>query len=131
MKRGMIWIAALGLAATAGIAGTDKVAFPEGFQTAYTLYTVVDRHDRKRARFMYMSPIAWEAAVAGQALPDGSVLVMEDHSVRMAGEEQTVLDSQGNLIPTDETTSVFVMEKRAGWGAEYTEEKRNGEWEYA
>jgi hemoglobin len=32
---------------------------------------------------------------------------------------------KGNLV------GVFVMEKGAGWGAEYPDSLRNGEWEYA
>ncbi|HEV2055197.1 MAG TPA: cytochrome P460 family protein [Methylomirabilota bacterium] len=32
---------------------------------------------------------------------------------------------KGNLV------GVFVMEKDAGWGAEYPDSLRNGEWEYA
>ena len=124
---------ALALSATALFvsAGTDKVLFPAGFETDFTRYQVVDRHDRKRARFMYMNTAAWDAAVAGAPLPDGSIIVMEDHKVRMVDEETMVLDAGGGLIPTDETTNVFIMEKRAGWGAEYAEDVRNGEWEYA
>ena len=121
-------LAAIGVAAPAG---TDLVAFPEGFMTDFVRYQVVDRHDRKIARFMYINRPAWDAAAAGQPLPDGAVVVMEDHKVRMAGEEAAVLDADGGLIPTDQTTTVFVMEKRAGWGAEYPPELRNGEWEYA
>jgi hypothetical protein len=28
-------------------------------------------------------------------------------------------------------TGIFVMDKQAGWGAEYPDDIRNGEWEYA
>lgn len=33
--------------------------------------------------------------------------------------------TKGNMI------AIVVMEKRTGWGVEYPEEIRNGEWEYA
>lgn len=120
----------VGLIAAAAPAGTELVAFPSGFATDFVRYEVVDRPDRKIARFMYINRAAWEAAKAGEPLPDGTVVVMEDHEVRMNGEKP-VTDAQGRMIPTDVTTNVFVMEKRAGWGAEYPPELRNGEWEYA
>ncbi len=117
--------------AVAAPAGTELVAFPEGYATTFLRYQVVDRADRKIARFMYINQPAWDAAAAGQPLPDGSIVLMEDHKVRMKDEETPVTDAEGRFIPTDETTNLFVMEKRAGWGAEYPEELRNGEWEYA
>src|SRR6266516_1705750 len=40
-----------------------------------------------------------------------------------------VKDTNGRFIKTD-LVGYAVMEKRTGWGAEYPEEKRNGEWEY-
>lgn len=119
------------LALTPAHAGTERVAYPEGFETAFVRYQVVDRTDRKKARFMYMNQVAWEAARPGTALPDGAILVMEDHAVRMEDAEKPVTDSQGRLIATDEVTGVFVMEKRAGWGADYPDDMRNGDWEYA
>lgn len=125
-----IVLSAAGLFAVVAAAGTELVAYPEGFETDFVRYQVVDRHDRKIARFMYLNRPAWEAAEVGAPLPDGSIVVMEDHAVRMKGEE-AVLDSLGRLIPTDDTSNVFVMEKRAGWGADYPVELRNGEWEYA
>ncbi len=131
MRRVRFGMVVLALAATAVAAGTEKVAFPEGYATDFMRYAVVDRTDRKIARFMYISPAAWDAAAAGAPLPDGTVIVMEDHKVRMAGEDAMVTDSRGGLIPTDEVTNLFVMEKRTGWGTEYDEAKRNGEWEYA
>jgi len=39
-------------------------------------------------------------------------------------------DANGRFIKTDKILGYTVKEKRAGWGAEYPEEARNGEWEY-
>jgi hypothetical protein len=33
-------------------------------------------------------------------------------------------------MKTDEIAGIAVMEKRAGWGTEYGDDIRNGEWEY-
>jgi len=122
-----------GLSVLAGVAGAgpEKVAYPETFETGFVRYITIDRPDRKIVRFMYVNPAALEAALPGEALPDGTVLVMEDHRARLDAEENAVTDAQGRLIPTDEVTNVFVMEKQPGWGEEYPPDKRNGEWEYA
>ena len=67
----------------------------------------------------------------GQELPQGTVLIMEDHKVVLDANENPILDSDGRLQPTNEVTNVFVMEKQPGWGAEYPLETRNGDWDYA
>jgi hypothetical protein len=55
-------------------------------------------------------------------------------SVRYAAQldalDNPAKDANGRFIKTDKIVSYTVKEKRAGWGAEYPEEARNGEWEY-
>ena len=131
MKTPKVVIIALPLATVSAWAATDKVAFPEGFANAFVRYAIVDRADRNIARYMYMNAEAWEAAVAGEPLPYGTIIVMEDHKVRMLSDEQAERDAENRLIPTDETANVFLMQKGEGWGEEYPDELRNGEWEYA
>lgn len=133
--RNMAILAVLGLAAGGGwvLAATENVAFPEGYRSQFVRYVAIDKPDRKPAivRFMYVNPDALAAAKAGQAVPHGTILVMEDHRAKLDGEGKPATDPKGRLIATDEITSIFVQEKRQGWGAEYPDSKRNGEWEYA
>lgn len=110
-------------------AGGDKIAFPADYQKG-VLYSIVDRPDNKQYRELYVSPAsAIEAAKRGEPLPHGTVLTLVQY--------RAVLDAAGN--PTKNAEGRFskgelvgytVMEKRAGWGAEYPQEIRNGEWEY-
>lgn len=130
MHRLMLSSVVLPLAAATATAGPELVDYPEGYGRDFVLYDKIDKPERKIVRFMYVDPASDAAATAGEALPYGTVLVMEDHPVELDGEEP-VLDAQGRLVPTDEIRNVFVMEKQPGWGAEYPEELRNGEWEYA
>jgi hypothetical protein len=128
--------AASALAATSAgllMAGTDQVAFPEGYRSQFVRYVTVDKPDRKPpiVRFIYVNPEALAAAKAGQPAPHGTVIVMEDHTAKLDADGNPVKDARGRLVATDEITSVFVQEKGAGWGTEYSESKRNGEWEYA
>jgi Cytochrome P460 len=64
-------------------------------------------------------------------MPDGTVLVMEDMKVRLDASGAPLIGPDGRFEPTVEVTSVFVMEKRAGWGEAYPDDKRNGDWEYS
>ena len=66
-----------------------------------------------------MNPDALAAAVPGQELPQGTVLIMEDHKVLVDGDGNPAPDGDGRFQPTDEVTNVFVMEKQPGWGPEY------------
>jgi Cytochrome P460 len=124
---GILLSALLAMAASAN-AGGDLVQFPENYEKD-VLYAIVDRPDNKQYRELYATAPAIEAAKAGRPLPDGTVLTLVQYNA--------LLDSQGNPQKNAEGRFIkgtrigyTVMEKRAGWGAEYPEAKRNGEWEY-
>lgn len=46
------------------------------------------------------------------------------------GQGNPTKDANGRFTKTANILGYTVMEKRAGWGAEYPENVRNGEWEY-
>jgi len=104
--------------------GPDQVAFPTGYQAAFVNYLDVDRLDRKRVRKMYVNPEALAAAKAGEDLPDGTILIMEDHDAVLDGEMMKT-DMDGRLIPMEAVGNIFVMEKNASWSTD------NGNWDYA
>jgi hypothetical protein len=132
MQRSTAAVVAAFLLGSAGAAaaGPERVAFPEGYRDGFVRYLDVDRPDRQIKRLFYVNPEALEAAVPGEDLPDGTVLIMEDHKVEMDGEEPR-RNAEGRFIATEEITNVFVMEKQPGWGEAYPAEKRNGDWDYA
>lgn len=115
------------------LATPDRVKLPETYTTGFVLYNQVDRPDRKRVRFMYVNPEAHASAKPGEMLPEGTVLVMEDHEAAVGADGNPALDKDGRLMPTDALTGIFVMEKRAGFGAanDLPPEKDNGDWDYA
>src|SRR6266566_1881578 len=102
-------------------AGGDKVAFPENHAQG-VMYLPLDRADLKEFREYYITPAAVEAAKKGQPLPSGTVIT----AVRYKAQ----LGADGHFVKSGELVGYVVMEKRTGWGAEYPETKRNGEWEY-
>ena len=108
--------------------GRDKVAFPQDYAKG-VLYTTVDRADIKQLRELYTSAAAIEAAKAGKPLPDGTVITLVQYSALLTAAGDPQKDANGRFIK-GKLVAYAVMEKRAGWGAEYDATYRNGEWEY-
>ena len=127
-------VAALGIVAASVLAvqvraGGDKVAFPENYDKG-TLYTTVDRPDNKQYRELYVSPAAAiEAAKKGEPLPSGTVLTLVQYAAKLDPQGNPEKDANGRFIKTN-IIAYTVMEKRTGWGSEYPDNVRNGEWEY-
>ena len=109
-------------------AGGDKVAFPEGFDKG-VLYTTVDRADNKQYRELYTSQAAVDAAKKGQPMPDGTVVTLVQYKAKLGADGNPEKDANGRFIK-GELVAYTVMEKRKGWGTEYPDNIRNGEWEY-
>jgi hypothetical protein len=132
MKRTGIFCAAAlvaGVALTAVVrAGGDLVVFPENYAKG-VLYTTVDRADNKQYRELYSTPEAIEAVKAGKPIPSGTVLTLVQYKAKLDAAGQPEKDANGRFIKGD-LVGYTVMEKRTGWGGEYTDDVRNGEWEY-
>lgn len=105
----------------------DRVGFPEGYQSDYTVYFALDRPDNKQVRVIYANERA-ASAKAGEAYPYGSVFVMETWTTKKDEAGNVLLDAQGRY-QRDQLTTIFVQRKEPGFGAEY-EQWRSGEWEY-
>ena len=132
MKRTGIFCAAAlvaGVALTAAVrAGGDLVVFPENYAKG-VLYTTVDRADNKQYRELYSTPEAIEAVKAGKPIPSGTVLTLVQYKAKLDAAGQPEKDANGRFIKGD-LIGYTVMEKRTGWGGEYPDDVRNGEWEY-
>src|SRR5512134_3155985 len=110
-------------------AGPDRITFPAGYRSG-VLYTTVDRADIKQHRELYAGAEAVRAAQDGKFLPDGTVLTLVQYKVKLDDQGNPVKDAHGRFVKA-EIAGYTVMEKRAGWGAEYPPELRNGDWEYS
>src|SRR5213594_4551410 len=111
-------------------AGPDKIVFPAGWKD-HVLYTSVDRYDTKQYRELYASTqAAVDAMKAGRPLPDGTVLTLIQYKAQVDAAGNPVKDANGRFVKGD-LVGITVMEKRVGWGTEYPDDIRNGEWEYS
>jgi Cytochrome P460 len=106
----------------------EKVLFPENYAQG-ELYATVDRADNKQYRELYTSQAAIAAAKRGEPLPHGTVITLVQYAAQLDPQGNPVKDANGRFIKTN-IVAYTVMEKRVGWGAEYPESMRNGEWEY-
>ena len=93
------------------------------------MFTTVDRADNKQYREIYTSQAAIDAAKKGEPLPDGTVITLVQYKAKLGADGNPEKDANGRFIKTD-LLGYTVMEKRKGWGAEYDDNIRNGEWEY-
>src|SRR4051812_4217666 len=110
-------------------AGGDKVAFPAAYENGVR-YMTLDRPDNKQVREYFTSQAAIDAAKKGDPLPQGTVITVAQYAAQLDAQDNPVKDPSGRFIKTGNIVGYTVMEKRAGWGAEYPEAQRNGEWEY-
>jgi len=109
-------------------AGGDKVAFPEGFEKG-VLYATVDRPDVKQYRELFVPRSSLEALQAGKPLPSGTVLTLVQYRAKLDAQGAPIVGQNGRLLRGG-LAGIVAMEKRTGWGSEYADEIRNGEWEY-
>ncbi len=130
MKTALLSIVMISLmAACAATVGPDAVSFPSGYKSQ-VLVATVDRPDIKQVRQIYATQQAAQLARAGKPLADGAVFAMEIYPVKADAKGELAKDSSGRLVKGD-LAAVFVMEKRAGFGANYPEDIRTGDWEYS
>jgi plastocyanin len=127
-KTAMAAAVAMGLAGPA-TAGPDLVKFPGDYLKG-TLYATVDRADVKQYRELYTQAEVVEAVRKGKPIPSGAVIVLVQWSVEQDDKGVPKKGPDGRFIKKD-ILAHTVMEKRTGWGAEYPESLRNGEWEYS
>lgn len=108
----------------------DRVGFPSGYRDTYQLFYVFDNYQNRQIRAVYGNAIA-ASVTPGQVFnfPYGSILLFESYTMQEDAAGEPLLDRNGRFIPNAFTT-IFVMRKERGFGADY-KELRNGEWEYA
>src|SRR5215467_829458 len=130
---------AVWMIATPVIASGDIIAFPELWSSSVRYMTldrpvnpnqtVVGVDNIPQFREYYVTPSAIEALRRNEPLPSGTVIVNVMYKARLDAQGAPLKDAAGHFIKGD-LIGFGVMEKRAGWGAEYAPELRNGEWEY-
>lgn len=107
--------------------GPEKIVFPD--YKKHVLYHNLDRPDVKQVRDLYVNAEALRPAKDGQPLAAGTVLTIVVLKAKLDEKGTPLKDDKGRFIK-GELDHINVMEKRPGWGTEYADDIRNGEWEY-
>ncbi len=118
----------LAIASAGAVAGPEKIKFPDNYLKGQ-LYQTLDRPDVKQYRELYTQAAVVDAVRKGKPIPSGAVLTLVQWNVYEDANGKPLLGPDGRFIKK-EVIGHTVMEKQAGWGAEYPASKRNGEWEY-
>lgn len=101
-------VAVLALISTTATAEPNRVAFPANLDELEH-YTTVRRSNV--TEFIYTSAEAISAIQAGEALPNGTQVVLQDWR-------------------EGEVYRLFVMEKGEGWGEDYADADRTDDWQF-
>lgn len=108
----------------------SNVVLPAGYPAGFTMYQTVNRPDIGQVRYLYANAVALAAARAGAPLPDGSLLVLEQHAAKMDADKKPIAGGDG-FYQADRLLAYAVMQQGAGWGQAIPEMLRNGDWHYA
>ncbi len=120
------------LAVTATVhAEDDKIAFPENYRATYTNYLSLDRtQNPDQVIRLFANDIAMQGPGDDGKLPYGSILVAEVYKAKLDAEGAVITSSLGQRI-SDKFALVAVMQREEGWGEQYPDGLRNGNWEMA
>ncbi len=121
----------LSIVITAAVADEERISFPADYSAKFQNYLSLDRvqNDDQIIR-LFANEIALRAAKEGRELPNGSVIVGEVYKAKKDKDGNVVESSLGRRI-RDKLAAVAVMEKGDGWGAAFSEDLRNGDWDFA
>lgn len=135
MRLALVFVFALVSAAVAQDAlykpGAQNINFPAGYQSNFVRYAVIDRPDRKQVLYIYVDPQSFAGLKKGEAMPDGTIALIEQHSAKLGANGEPLLDLAGRFIPEAKILGFAIQEKRKGWGVGRPDSQRNGDWEYA
>ena len=107
-----------------------NATLPENYKTTFTMYQTVNRADINQVRYLYANDVAIKAAREGKPLPDGSLLVLEQHAAKLDADKKPIVGADGYYV-ADRFLAHAVMERGAGWGKDMPEILRNDDWHYA
>jgi hypothetical protein len=132
LKRSLVAGVAGAMVALAAVAGPDRVEYPENWERTYTYVTTRDMHRGGNTIVdIFANDIAIQSGGGEGPLASGAKIVMKGTRAKLDANGQPLYDANGRMIKDTASGAITVMEKRAGWGALYPENMRNGDWEFA
>jgi len=107
----------------------SNVTFPEGYKESFTKYHTINFPATRQVRYYYANQTAVQAARAGKALPDGSVVFAEVYAAQLDADKKPVTGADGFFV-AEKLMIYTAMARNAGWGTDIPEMLRNENWHY-
>jgi cytochrome c553 len=108
----------------------SRATLPASYPAGFTMYQTVNRPDLNQVRYLYANDVALKAAREGRPMPDGALLVLEQHAAKLDADKKPVVKADG-FYEADRLLAYAIMEHGAGWGREVPDMLRNADWNYA
>lgn len=126
-------LAALVVFAVAGTAFAQdgRIKFPADYRSSFTNYLNLDRtQNDDQIIHLYANDVAMKGMKESGTFPNGSILIGEVYKAKKDAKGEVIESQLGQRI-RDKFAVIAVMEKQAGWGANFSEEHKNGDWDFA
>lgn len=109
---------------------SKRMAFPPDYPRGFTHYTTINFADRKQVRKYYANAAALKAARDGKPMPNGAYFLVEAYAAKLGADKKPVVGADG-FFAADKLAFFTAMEMQEGWGKDFPELLRNGDWTYA
>lgn len=121
----------LALSASLHATEPERIELPENYKSTFTNYLSLDRtQNPDQIIRIFANDIAAKGPGADGKFADGSVLVAEVYKAKTDADGEVIESSLDRRI-RDKFALIAVMEKRAGWGKTFSDDFRNGDWDFA
>jgi cytochrome c553 len=107
-----------------------QVGFPEDYKSTFVKYHTINFPATGQVRYYYANKAAVQAAREGKPLPAGSYLFAEVHAAKRDADKKPVTGADGFYVP-EKLLLYTAMASGPGWGKDFPELLRNGDWNYA
>ena len=108
----------------------SNVTFPDDYKQSFVRYHTINFPATRQVRHYYANKAAVDAAKANKPLPAGSYLFAEVYAAKLDANKQPVMGKDGFFEP-EKLLLFTAMQSGAGWGKDFPDMLRNGDWNYA
>ncbi|MGD1924899.1 MAG: cytochrome P460 family protein [Paracoccaceae bacterium] len=107
-----------------------QLAFPKDYRDSFTQYYSGDRlYVEEQTIRLFANDIAKTGAQSDGKLPNGSLLVAELYAAQKDANGDIIESTLGRRLPGD-LKAIVLMERGAGWDAQYADDLKVGDWEF-